>query len=132
MILKMRSIMSYVRSTLWLERTAAHGSAQDEQRTLLLLVFSSEIRTCPHPQVPVFEAHTEKPILCQIRGSPLLECPPNSRCENATGFCCQDDAVLAGNSNSVRQKPEATLGKSLYRMKNAPCSSCIGYFNINF
>ncbi|KAI1723673.1 hypothetical protein DdX_03843 [Ditylenchus destructor] len=50
----------------------------------------SKLRTCPQPMLPIAEVMTGRPILCHLRGSPVLECPKGSHCEVDSGFCCTD------------------------------------------
>ncbi|KAI6205826.1 EB domain-containing protein [Aphelenchoides besseyi] len=48
----------------------------------------TKLRTCPFPRQPVLESETHRPVICQLRGGRQLECPPESECIRATGFCC--------------------------------------------
>uniref|UniRef100_A0A915CP01 EB domain-containing protein n=2 Tax=Ditylenchus dipsaci TaxID=166011 RepID=A0A915CP01_9BILA len=73
------------------------------------------------PMLPVVEVLTGKPILCKLRGSPVLECPLGSHCQAQTGFCCtdQDLADKPTTPAPIRRKSEPRVVDLLVQKKSS-------------
>uniref|UniRef100_A0A0N4Z912 EB domain-containing protein n=1 Tax=Parastrongyloides trichosuri TaxID=131310 RepID=A0A0N4Z912_PARTI len=78
----------------------------------------TKIRTCPIPSKPLINSQNKKPLICQLRGLPPINCPIGAKCHNITGFCCTDDGTqIPQIIINISELPYSLVGESCTKEK---------------